>query len=201
MHGSLPFTPGKITASGADWQREAPALYCEGEVVQPGFRLKRRIEAPIGGNSLTISDTVENLSSMPRRQASLYHFNMGFPALADGTVVESRGRRLLGPLEVPDERASREAASHAVIATSAKCSVVTGDLAVDFSWSAATLPHVQLWHDLRPGTCVLSVEPCTSERLAGGRSGEEPTIEPGGIRRYDLSVRIASSAKKGRDAP
>jgi hypothetical protein len=188
MHGRLPFTPAKMTASGADWKREEPALFCEGEVVQPGFRLKRRIEAPIGRSSLTIADTVENLSTMPQRQASLYHFNLGAPALAAGTVVESGERRVLGPLEVPDEKASREAASRPVNGGPAACRVVTRDIAIDFAWSADTLPHLQLWHDLRPCACVLSVEPCTSERLPDGRSGEEPILGPGDIRRYALSV-------------
>src|SRR5258708_8480168 len=110
---------------------------------------------------------VENLSSIPQRQASLYHFDLGVPALANGTVVESSGRRLLGPLEAPDERASREATSHPLRGGPAQCCVVTGDLILEFSWSAATLPYL-LWHDLRRGTCVLSVEPCTSERLPGG---------------------------------
>jgi hypothetical protein len=49
---------------------------------------------------------------------------------------------------------------------------------------------LQLWGDLRPERGVLSVEPCTSERLEGGLSGEEPILEPGRIRRYALSVSI-----------
>ena len=80
LHGSLPFTPATLTASG-----EADGvLFCEGEVRQPGFRLRRRIEAPIGGNSLAITDTVENLAATPQHQASLYHFNIGQPALPTG---------------------------------------------------------------------------------------------------------------------
>ena len=188
MHGSLPFTPATLTASGIDRSRKTPVLFCEGEVVQPGFRLKRRIEAPIGGNGLTIADTVENLSSAPQRQASLYHFNLGLPTLTAGTVVASGGRRLLGPIAVPDEQATREAANHALNGRPGECRVTTRDLAMDFAWSANTLPHLQLWHDLRPSACVLSVEPCTSERLPGGQSGEEPMLGPGDMRRYDLAV-------------
>ena len=134
---------------------------------------------------------------MPRRQASLYHFNLGLPALSAGTVVTSGGRRLLGPVAVPDEAATREAAHHPLTGRPGECRVLTKDLAVDFAWSAATLPHLQLWHDLRPGTCVLSVEPCTSERLPGGRSGEEPmhrtrrhpSIRPLGVCRCSAAIR------------
>jgi hypothetical protein len=86
LHGRLPFTPARLTAHGGDWRSEVPVLFCEGEVTQvhrggEHFRLKRRIEAPVGGGRLTISDTVENLAEAPQRQASLYHFNIGFPVL------------------------------------------------------------------------------------------------------------------------
>lgn len=204
LHGRLPFTPARIMASGTDWERETPMLFCEGEVIQTHsgrehFRLRRRIEAPVGGGSLTIHDTVENLGAAPQHQASLYHFNIGFPALADGVTVESGGRRLLGPLLVPDEAASREAMSLPTgVGGRAECTVRAmpldgASVAVTFAWSAATLPHLQLWHDLRPGRCVLSVEPCTSERLPGGLSGEEPMLEPGEIRRYDLHVSVTAN--------
>jgi hypothetical protein len=177
-------------------------LFCEGEVIQhhPGgehFRLRRRIEAPIGGSRLSISDTVENLTTTPQHQASLYHFNVGFPALANGSVVEHAGRRLLGPLSVPDATASREAASWPVdTAGRAECTVRTieqdgAELSVAFAWSAVTLPHLQLWHDLRPSKCVLGIEPCTSPRLPGGRSGPEPMLEPGAVRRYELRIFVA----------
>ena len=85
-------------------------LFCEGEVSQPGFRLRRRIEAPIGGNSLTIVDTVENLAATPQRQASLYHFNIGQPTLADGTVVKQGAERRLGSPRVPDAAMPSESA-------------------------------------------------------------------------------------------
>ncbi len=199
LHGRLPFTAAHITGRGSDWQREDPVLFCEGEVTQrhsngEHFRLRRRIEAPVGGNCLSISDTVENLATTAQRQASLYHFNIGFPVLADGVVVEHGGRRLLGPLCVPDATASREAASWAVDdAAGAECVVRTSRPdetlpSVTIAWSAATLPYLQLWHDLRPGKCVLGIEPCTSLRLAGGRSGPDPMLGPGESRRYNLRI-------------
>ncbi len=111
LHGRLPFSPARVTAYGEDWEHDV--LFCEGEVTQArhggeALRLTRRIEAPIGGTSLTILDTVENLGPRPWPQASLYHFNLGYPALADGTVVEAGGQSLLGPLTVPDPAMASE---------------------------------------------------------------------------------------------
>jgi hypothetical protein len=200
LHGRLPFTPGQVSACGADWDRDVPVLYCEGEVVQqhPGaehFRLRRRIEAPIGGSTLSIRDSVENLASTAQPQASLYHLNIGYPALDDGAVVEHGGRRRLGPLRLPDGTASREAFSFPVAAAErAICTVACPKMTLELGWDASSLPHLQLWHDLRPGACVLGVEPCTSERLPGGRSGEEPVLAPGAARSYALDVSIRQPA-------
>jgi hypothetical protein len=200
MHGRLPFTPAAVGRYGADWQRDPPILFCEGDVLQKHagsehFLLKRRIEAEIGGTKLSIHDTVENLAATPQQQASLYHFNVGYPALDDGAVVEHAGRRRLGPLRLPDDGASREAFSMPVsTGDRATCVVTCPKMTLDFGWDAETLPHLQLWHDLGPGACVLSVEPCTSERLPGGRSGEEPMVEPGETRAYALDISIGESS-------
>lgn len=184
LHGSLPFTPATLKACGA----AHGVLFCEGEVSQPGFHLKRRIEAPVGGNSLTIVDTVENVAPTPQRQASLYHFNIGQPALADGTVVKQGTQRRLGPLRVPDATMPSESAG---FRGEASCAVETPHCTITFTWDAETLPHLQLWHRLNADPPVLSVEPCTSERLPGGVSGEEPVLAPGETRRYRLQVSFA----------
>ena len=192
LHGSLPFTPANLTGTGIDGQQRF--LFCEGEVAQPGFRLRRRIEAPIGGSSLSIVDTVENVGPTPRHQASLYHFNIGRPALADGMIVRQGTRQRLGPLKVPD--APLGSVSYPVGDGGPECTVVTPDLEVTFRWDGATLPHLQLWGDLSPGRCVLSVEPCTSERLDGGLSGAERLLAPGATRRYAVQASLAPAPGK-----
>jgi hypothetical protein len=184
LHGTLPFTPATLTASGADER----TMFCEGEVRRSCFRLRRRVEAAVGGRGFSIVDVVENVGNTPQRQASLYHFNVGRPALASGTEVTQGPHRRLGPLIVPDT--ALESVSYPASDGGARCTVTTPDMRVDFAWDGSTLPHLQLWGDLRPERGVLSVEPCTSERLEGGLSGEEPILEPGRIRRYALSVSI-----------
>ena len=107
LHGRLPFTPARVIAYGEDWDRDEPVLFCEGEVMQfraggETLRLRRRIEAPIGGCELRIRDVVENLAAEPSPQASLYHFNLGHPAIAPGSTVEFGEKELFRVKALPD---------------------------------------------------------------------------------------------------
>lgn len=197
LHGRLPFTPARITACGEDWDGDAPLLYCEGEVVQSRYggealRLRRRIEAPVGGNLLRIRDTVENLAGAPTPHAMLYHFNLGYPAVRAGATVALDGADLLGPLSLPETGAPPARTWPA--APRATCRVATpgaaGGLELTLSFDAATLPWLQLWRDLRPSAGVLSLEPCTDPLPA---AAPEP-LAPGARREYRLEVALAGSA-------
>lgn len=199
LHGRLPFTPARLTAYGEDWEADEPLLYCEGEMVQARYggealRLKRRIEAPIGGGLIRIRDEVQNLGPADQAQAMLYHFNLGYPAIADGTIVAMAGATLAGPLGLAD------AAGPAVprcfpagFAPEAVCTVLmptTGgkSFEIRFSFATDSLPHLQVWSDMRPRAGVLAIEPCTSPLLADGTSGAEASLAPGERRRYSLSI-------------
>jgi hypothetical protein len=68
LHGRLPFTPARLLSYGEDWDAAEPVLFCDGEVIQARYggealRLRRRIEAPIGGGEIRIEDTVESLGA------------------------------------------------------------------------------------------------------------------------------------------
>ena len=198
MHGRLPFTPARVTAQGEDWNRGEPTLFCEGEVMQFRFggealRLKRRLEAPIGGNLLRIRDEVTNLSNEPTLQASLYHFNFGYPALAPGSTVTLGSRQLLEVKALPDLSLLSESVSFPADGdgASAVCRFATplehGMLEIAVRFDVGTLPHLQLWHDLRPHACVLAIEPCTSAKV----NGSEAVLKPGESRAYALEIEFA----------
>ena len=205
LHGRLPFTPARVTAYGEDWQAAVPVLYVEGEVIQArlggeAFRLRRRIEAPIGGATLAIRDTVENLGATAWPQASLYHFNLGHPAIGQGTTVALNGQPVMGPLDLP----ARQPLETALVMPAnngdrAEVAVATPfragrALTVSFDFDPDTLPFLQLWHDLRPRSGVFAVEPCTTARMDEGRNAVAAPLEPGESRRYDLAIRMAGEA-------
>lgn len=201
LHGRLPFTPARVTAYGEDWHAPVPVLYVEGEVTQArlggeALRLHRRIEAPIGGATLTIRDTVENLGAAAWPQATLYHFNLGYPAIGHGTTVTLNGRSAMGPLDFPAATPIETALSmpaNGADRASVKVATPFGDgrgLTVAFAFDTETLPFLQLWHDLRPRSAVFAVEPCTSARGGEGNGAAAP-LGPGEARRFDLTIAIA----------
>jgi hypothetical protein len=208
LHGRFPFTPGRLLAYGEDWDQATPVLFCEGEMVQARYggealRLRRRIEAPVGGRTIHIVDTVENLNAQPWEHEILYHFNLGFPALATGTQVMLGDRRLLGPITLPDAADISQSASYPVDdVSSAACTVITPvpgndpfELAIAFSTDS--LPHLQIWRDLRPHAGVLSIEPCTSAKTPEGFSEAVRKLGPGESVTYRLHLSLKGAPSIG----
>lgn len=204
LHGRLPGTPARLTNYGEDWGGGEPKLFCEGEIVQSRYggeclRLRRRIEAPIGGCELRLVDEVENCAPQPWPQAMLYHINFGFPAIANGTTVALAGREFVGPVVMGDAAAVPEVVCvPSGSEAEAECTVSTpGEglgLRVSIAYSAPTLPFLQLWRDLRPRAGLIAVEPCTSARNDDGTSYDEPPLEPGAKRTYSLRISVSGSA-------
>lgn len=212
LHGRLPFTPARLTAHGEDWDRDEPVLFCEGEVMQFRFgaealRLRRRIEVPIGGNEIRIRDMVENLGANETPQASLYHFNLGYPAIAPGSIVRLGSKQLLELAALPDASDQPESISYpagggewAVCTVSTPASAghksaagnasAAGEgVMIAFTFRTDTLPYLQIWHDFRKHAGVLGIEPCTSAKS----NGVEKIMQPAESRRYEVNVCFKSA--------
>lgn len=195
LHGSAPFSSVRLTSYGEDWNAERPYLFCDGEAViwswpRGGHRLTRRIEAPIGGTSFRIRDRIEVVGPEPIPIHALYHFNIGYPMLGEGTSVNLNGEAVLGPLPRHEEIAPSPTV-HAVGAESASCRVDGhGEIALEFRWSADSLPWLQLARDLRQGRSVLSIEPCSTGKDPDGRNMEIALTRPGQSRTFDLEIEL-----------
>lgn len=199
MHGHLPHTPARVTAYGEDWSN-SPTLYCEGEIVQwrhggEGFCLRRRIEAPVGGSTLRILDSVENIGPEPISPALLYHFNLGYPAIANGTVVQFDGAQVTGPIALPDSGHPSPATLHPSSSGDRSLCVIEtpGDhegYRISLRYDARALPWLQLWRDLRPRVGVLSIEPCNIGRTSDGTNERAPMLAPGETVLFDLELSV-----------
>ncbi|TPW25972.1 DUF4432 family protein [Pararhizobium mangrovi] len=202
LHGRLPFTPGRLLAYGEDWNHpDGPILFCEGEIVltQPGgggYRMRRRIEAPVGGRTLRLHDRIEGLSTEEQPLAMLYHMNFGFPLIGEGTTATLRdGTTVLPTIEAVEadrtffncvEANDPSGTARCIVTCPGEAHGPTRRLFVDFD--AEAMPWLQIWRDPRPGRRILGIEPATSERLANGTNGPGPTLKPGEEMRFGFDL-------------
>lgn len=190
LHGSLPLTPARLLAHGEDWDAPEPCLFAEGEVVQAHlsgacFRLRRRVEAAIGGTRLRIRDRVENIGPEPAALRILYHLNFGFPAVGPGALVELDGRQIPAGSGVACHRSSAPDRFRARL-------LGRNGVRVAVDGPVAALPFVQVWSDPRPRRNVLAIEPANCDRLRDGTSGEGRVLAPGETWAADLGIELAT---------
>lgn len=95
MHGRIRTTPAEHLSADAAWEGEDYVLRIsgemrEGELFGENLVLRRSLETVLGQKSLTLTDEIENQGFRDEPLMLLYHINIGYPLLDEGT-------RLLAP--------------------------------------------------------------------------------------------------------
>ena len=219
LHGRLSGEPATLVGYGETWSGDQCTLWAEGVTRQVSvfgevLHLHRRIDCRVGSNEFRLHDTVTNLDYSPTPHMLLYHVNLGFPLIADGSrlVVDHEsaaardhvltqdwdrfGPPVAGIAEEVVEIRPSAGADGRVVAT-----VVNADedLAVYEHYRCDTLPYLILWRMLGQGTYVVGVEPSTNgtaERRAARDKRELVVLEPGESREYDLVIGAHSGSNE-----
>lgn len=101
LHGRVANIPARLTGYGEQWRDEQSCvLWAEGEVRQASIfgenlRLRRRIEADLGGTSIRLMDTVVNDGFDRTPHMFLYHINAGWPLVEKDTTFDGRIESIL----------------------------------------------------------------------------------------------------------
>jgi hypothetical protein len=90
IHGRISAIPARLTGYGESWEGDECTLWCEGVIQQAtvfgeDLHLIRRIEAKLGGNEILLKDRVVNHGFSPTPHMLLYHIDVGYPVLAEGS--------------------------------------------------------------------------------------------------------------------
>jgi hypothetical protein len=231
LHGRVAQTPARLVGHGERWQGERCTLWAEGEIAQmavfgENLMLVRRIEAQLGGRAIAIQDRVINRGFRPTPHMLLYHFNLGWPLLDQGSLfvapirtivhaihdlrAQGTGYRTQGP---PRADFREQVYQHDVVAgpdgmASAMLlnpSLGAGGLAVRLDYDQAALPCLIEWQCLQSGLYVLGIEPSTNHVLGRGfaeQRGELIELAHGEVREYRtrLSVLDGDDATAAREA-
>src|SRR5262245_44148812 len=205
LHGRVSNRPARLAAYGERWEGDECVLYAEGEVVQASvfgeqLLLRRRVEAPVGHARLAIHDEVVNIGHDRTPHMLLYHVNVGWPVVDEGsellvpaTGVEPRGDHPVEGyriLHAPEAGYVEQVFEHE-LATEADGGVPVAIVNREAGIGAYELfrrdqlPHHLVWRMLGEGTYVVGIEPSTNRtagRLDARERGELIELGPGGSR-------------------
>jgi galactose mutarotase-like enzyme len=133
---------------------------------------------------------------------ALYHFNFGWPAVADGARFEQRDETgawrgaALTPLGADPARHVDCVASRARDGRAA-ARLAGPHVGVEIDYDAAALPFLQSWRRTEPGLNIFSIEPIThrlAPRAELEAAGELRALAPGET--WRATFRIAFSAPR-----
>lgn len=213
LHGGGAFQPARLIGYGIDEDGDHPTIWCEGEVIQSmlfrgALRLRRRIEMPLGGTSLRLTDTVTNIGPTAQPSMMLYHVNLGYPLVGSASVAamgdaenvwSNQDHDPLSPfgpapeLPIAELSVHRQTAQHG----QATCTLRNPDngLALSVTYSTDTLPYLQLLRVRGNGYNLIGIEPCSTSgrtRQQARDVNELPLLQPSESRRFTVSFALTS---------
>ena len=202
MHGRIRTTPAVHLSSRAGWEGEDYVLRLSGEsreaeLFGENMLLRRTIETRYGSPSITITDEIENQSFRPEPLLLLYHINIGYPLLDEGTELllptrsvaprdetsaghETRWNVMDAPKDNEPEYVfiHEPAPAPDGTVTAAVINEKLG-LGLKLTYSAASLPRFMEWKSTASGDYVLGLEPANASVFGRPRHGaEDRTLAP-----------------------
>lgn len=224
MHGRASNLPASHIAREARWDADGCALEVRGQVRETrvfgsDLVMSRRITARVGESVLRIEDAVENRGWSSAPLMLLYHINLGWPLLADGSHLVGPG----APGEIPDPHeagatAGGEAWDRFAAPTPgfeersyyhrpragadgwAEARLenprLAGGLALRVRFRPEELPEFVQWTMTGEGTYVLGLEPATCRLLgypAERAAGRVIDLWPGETRRFRLEIGVEAA--------
>jgi hypothetical protein len=221
LHGRVANIPARLVGYGEEWRApDVCTLWGEGEVRQTAvfaehLRLRRRIEADLGSNSFRLVDTVTNAGFDPTPHMLLYHVNLGWPLVDEGTrliapiartrwFTESVNAQRVSYQRMPPPQPGfvEQVYEHELVAgpdSQVAVALVNDRLGLGFQleWSTRELPSFFEWLHLREGAYAVGIEPSTHR--AGGEAavradGSMIWLKPGEARSYHSTFSILDGA-------
>lgn len=222
LHGRISNTPAYETSVRQFWRGdefilEARGKMREGVVFGENLTLERTITTALGTSSFVIEDTVTNEAFEPFPHMMLYHINIGYPAVAEGSQIlapslesEPRDERarteagrwmeMRGPTQGFEERVyfhqMQADAEGFVTVGLVNPSLAGSPFGVWIKYRKDTLPHFSEWKMNGQGTYVCGLEPgncLPMGRAEERRAGRLVTLEPGESRSYRVEIGVVDS--------
>lgn len=220
MHGSLRSLPAEHICADSWWDGDEYKIKVSGEIHQgqlfgKHIVLRRSIETVVGSNVIKIEDEFENQGFCEEAFMLLYHCNVGYPLLDEGSrvLVSSDEVRLRGeeketvncwdkvgaPVDLQPEEVyyhtfskNREREYAAVIND-------TLGLGLKVEFQTSELPYMTQWKSMGSSDYVMGLEPCNCH--VNGVDWEEKNgtlqkLKPLEKRNVSLQLGVLDKARK-----
>lgn len=226
VHDRMALLPGELLSYGERWEGDECILEAVGRVTQAqaygeNLILTRSYTARLGESRFTMHDEIENAGYLPAVHMLLYHINVGFPFVDEGSelIAPFAGppRVLFGEAN-PDEPEGycrfiapqkdwvQQTFEHTMRADPEGCvplamlnpALGDGGQALYVVYNREQMPSYIEWRQMGEGQYAVGIEPCTNGfgREEVRRNGELIVLQPGDRRVYDLEVGVLDGAKE-----
>jgi hypothetical protein len=223
LHGRIHHIPARQIVAEGNWIGDEYEIRTRGVVEQTRIfgehiQMTREIKSRIGENRILINDVVQNIGFQSVPHMILYHFNFGFPLMAEKTEIHIPSKKIIPrdegiPVEgynlwqAPEIDFQERVYYHEDIENLQDDKIINVSirnpefpapfqnekvpLSVRISWDSQTLPKLVEWKMPGAGTYVLGVEPanCYVEgRVKEKEKGSLVMLEPGESKLYHLEL-------------
>lgn len=176
-HGSIHNTPAEILRAECN-EREivVEAVIRDTEICGKNLVLRRKITAPIGGETVSVNDTLTNDTYRDEEYCLLYHVNIGYPMLdagarivADTDICQPRTpwaeKNIATAYQIEAPTPNMEETCYYLEPKSSQVSLTNEKIGKRFtvSYSGDTLPNFLEWKNMTSGDYALGLEPCTTK--------------------------------------
>jgi hypothetical protein len=222
IHGRLSHTPANNIWADAAWQGDEYEMWVQGKVRETTVKgenvlVQRRIWTHLGASRLFIRDVITNEGLEPAPHMLLYHFNFGFPLVAEGTELIAPSRKVtpflregVTPLDparyvAPMDGFQEQAFLHEMAAgEEGFATLVLANRGFDqgrglglyWRYRPAELPRLLQWVLARAGTYVTALEPhnfTAWSRAQARAAGTLAFLAPGEAREYNFEVGVLAN--------
>lgn len=216
IHGRISNTPAEEVSATTEWIDDFPVLTIAGKMREArlfgeNLVLSRKIICKYGENKITIQNTVENLGFRKEALMLLFHFNMGYPLLDEDSILVTptdkltprdpeaeKGEASYLQCQPPTPDYAEQVFYHNLKSdqNGDTCVALINqklEIGVAIHFNKNQLFNFTQWKQMGEGEYVMGMEPCNC--YVGGRadprnSGILEYLEPGGIRNFDLTIKL-----------
>ncbi|MEN4981219.1 aldose 1-epimerase family protein [Erwinia billingiae] len=208
LHGRISGQRAQISGYGIDWQAKVPVIWAEAVIRQSAvfgenLVLTRRITLDVCGETVHISDRVENQGFRPTPHAILYHLNFGYPFLNEGTHISGD----ISPEHAAEfnvepkcpENDFRDYYQDVPVISRGLCATVSltsdtpvGPVRASICYPRESLPSFGLWRAFQSGVYALGVEPARRFDAENAQAKGNVTLQAGDTAYYGITITLGA---------